>query len=88
MDEFDQWTKGKCKYSNQNFVSTFYLSPIVMFAISVTVSGIFEVEMYTIVTLTFRMGHGQMQIYQSKVTSYVLAIAMLVLSVRDCEIII
>ena len=39
---------------------------IVMFDISVTVYEIFAVEICMILTLTFRIGQGQIEIYQSK----------------------
>ena len=39
---------------------------IVMFAPSVTVCKIFTVEICITVTLTTRIGHGQMQIYKLK----------------------
>ena len=39
--------------------ATFYLLPIAMFVLSVTVCDTFAVEMCTTLTLTFRMGQSQ-----------------------------
>ena len=60
--------------------ATTYLMAIVMFAKSVTILQIFTIEMYMILTLTFRMGKRSNAIF------YLLAIAMFALSLIICEI--
>ena len=44
-----------------------YLMAVVMFALSANVYEIFAVEICKILTLTKRIGQGQMSMYQSKV---------------------
>ena len=62
--------------------ATFYLLAITTFAISVTICEILTVEMGISLTLTSRIGQGQMQICKSKghMRLHVFTMAIFVLS--------